>query len=63
MQNYWGGVKCAADFAAMDSPEFNNYWRNRGASDVTPEQFADFRYYALWCSAEGVQRLRDGAVI
>lgn len=63
MTNYWNGIKCGPEFAAMDQTTFDAYWKNRGATDITAEQFKDFRYWAMWQSAEGVQRLREGLTL
>lgn len=63
MQHYWGGLKCGAELAALDQAQFNTYWRNFGAIDLTDVQLSDMRYFAMWSSADGLQRLREGLVV
>lgn len=63
LQNYWGGQKCGADFAGMGQVEFNLYWLQKGVTDLDETQLKDFRYFVMWSSPEGIQKLREGVVV
>jgi hypothetical protein len=62
-QNWWGGLKCSAQFAEMDGPTFHRYWKDFGGDDLLDTQLADMRYFLLWNAPNGVDKLRKGLVV
>lgn len=62
LQHYFAGMKCGPEFAWLTQAESDIYWRTY-APDLDDAQLKDLRYWCLWQSAEGIQKLREGAIV